>query len=134
MSRARRAAQAAAYTGAAAVFSAAVGYGTLQTQVAIARHVIGADSGPGLDDEGTYGAGFGDAFRLLVLGDSTAAGVGADLAQHTVGATVATGVAALSGRPVELRNVARSGATSPSCSLRSTAAWQRCPTRRSPSS
>src|SRR5699024_5355415 len=40
-------------------------------------------------------------------------GVCAGSPAGTIGATVATGVAALTGRPVEVHNVARSGATSP---------------------
>lgn len=103
----------AAYGGGTLAAAGLLGVGLLRTQVAIAKHVIGDTSGFSYDDEGSYGAGFGDPHRLLVLGDSTAAGVGAGSAQHTIGATIATGVAALSGRPVQLRNVSRSGATSP---------------------
>lgn len=120
MSRARRArsiAVKAAYGGGSVAVAGAVagllGIGLLQAQVLIAKHVIGEGLDQGFDDEGTYGAGFGEPYRILVLGDSTAAGVGAGNAQHTIGAIVATGVAALSGHPVQLRNVARSGATSP---------------------
>jgi lysophospholipase L1-like esterase len=103
----------AAYGGGTLAAAGLLGAGLLRAQVAIARHVIGDHAGFAYDDEGSYGAGFGAPYRILVLGDSTAAGVGAGSAQHTIGATVATGVAALSGRPVELRNVSRSGATSP---------------------
>jgi lysophospholipase L1-like esterase len=90
-----------------------VGVGLLHAQVAIARRVIGDEAGTSYHDGGSYGAGVGNPHRILVLGDSTASGVGAGGAQHTVGAIVATGVAALTGRPVQLRNVSRSGATSP---------------------
>ena len=90
-----------------------VGVGLLHAQVAIARRVIGDEAGTSYHDGGSYGAGIGDPYRILVLGDSTASGVGAGSAKHTVGAIVATGVAALTGRPVRLRNVSRSGATSP---------------------
>ncbi|UJH70609.1 GDSL-type esterase/lipase family protein [Ornithinimicrobium sp. INDO-MA30-4] len=38
--------------------------------------------------------------------------MGADSASTTVGATVATGIAAMTGRPVDLVNASRSGATS----------------------
>lgn len=90
-----------------------LGVGVLRAQVEIARRVIGEEQGPGYYDDGVYGAetGVGDTRRILVLGDSTAAGVGAGSREHTVGAIVATGVAAISGRPVKLRNVSRSGAT-----------------------
>ena len=49
---------------------------------------------------------------LVVLGDSSAAGVGADSAHETVGAIVASGVAALTGRRVRLTNTAVVGAES----------------------
>lgn len=113
MSTTRRVASTAAYSAGAVTGAAALAWGLLHAQVAFARHVIGKGMGRGYDDEGTYGAGFGDPHRILVLGDSTATGVGADSREQTVGATVATGVAALTGRPVELRNLANSGATSP---------------------
>lgn len=89
--------------------------GLFHTQVAIARRVIGEGQGPGYFDDGIYGAatGIGEPRRLLVLGDSTAAGVGAGSKESTVGAIVATGMAAIGGRPVELRNVGRTGDTSP---------------------
>src|SRR5690554_1435468 len=107
---AREAALAAGYSAGSLAVAGLLGVGVLRAQVALAKHVIGNHLGPGYNDEGTYGAGFGEPHRLLVLGDSTATGVGAGSAQHTIGAIVASGVAALSGRPVELRNVARSGA------------------------
>lgn len=89
-----------------------LGVVVLKAEAEMARRVIG--DGPGLshDDTGTYGAGSGEPRYLLVLGDSTAAGVGADGPSTALGATIAIGVAALSGRPVHLHNVARSGATS----------------------
>lgn len=91
-----------------------LGVGLLKAQVMIAKKLIGEDQGPGYYDDGSYGAatGVGDSRRILVLGDSTAAGVGAGGREHTIGAIVATGVAAISGSPVELRNVSRTGSTS----------------------
>ena len=59
-----------------------------------------------------YGAGCGAPIELVVLGDSTAAGMGADSAWQTVGAIIANGVSALSGRPVRLTNVSVIGAES----------------------
>ena len=47
---------------------------------------------------------------MVVLGDSTAAGLGADHAHETIGAIIATGVAALMGRSVRLTNRAVVGA------------------------
>lgn len=115
MSRADRAriiAARAAFGGGGLAAAGLVGVGVLRAEVAIARHVIGDGPGISRDDTGTYGAGAGEPYRLLMLGDSTAAGVGADTGATTLGATLAVGVAAFSGRPVELRNVSRSGANS----------------------
>jgi lysophospholipase L1-like esterase len=54
----------------------------------------------------------GTSLRLAVLGDSGAAGLGADSAEATPGATLARELAAASGRPVVLTNVAVVGAHS----------------------
>jgi len=89
------------------------GLALLRAEVLIAKRIIGEGAGTPPPADGTYGAGFGEARRILMLGDSTAAGVGASRSEETIGAIVATGVAALTGHPVELRNAARSGATSP---------------------
>lgn len=112
-SRARRIAAAAAYGGGGVALAGLAGWALLQAEVQVAKRIIG--EGPGIPQkhEGTYGAGIGEAHRILVLGDSTAAGVGASRPGEAIGAIVATGVAALSGRPVELRNASLSGATSP---------------------
>lgn len=112
-SRARRIASAAAYGGGGVAAAGLAGWALLQAEVQIARRVIGDGPGVSQPHDGTYGAGVGEAHRILVLGDSTAAGVGASRPEETIGAIVATGVAALSGHPVTLRNVSRSGATSP---------------------
>nr|WP_246303916.1 SGNH/GDSL hydrolase family protein [Nocardioides thalensis] len=50
--------------------------------------------------------------RIVVVGDSVAAGLGATLPSHTVGARVARRVARHARRPVRLRTVARIGAES----------------------
>ncbi|MEV3991146.1 SGNH/GDSL hydrolase family protein [Streptomyces sp. NPDC049837] len=63
--------------------------------------------------EGDSGAtvGTGPALRLLVLGDSTAAGVGAARHSEALAGHLATAVTALTGRGVDWRVVARAGAT-----------------------
>lgn len=115
MSRAERArsiAGRAAYGGGGLAAAGLLGLIVLRAEAEVARHIIG--DGPGLahDDTGRYGAGAGEPLSLLMLGDSTAAGVGAQGPSTTVGATIATGIAALTGRPVDLVNASRSGATS----------------------
>ncbi len=114
--RARKIAARAAYgggIGAAGIGALGLaGYGLLAIEAQMARRIVGKpfDSAP--DDNGRYGAGPGDPVQLLMLGDSSADGVGTNTAQQTVGAIIANGVSALGGRPVLLTNVAVSGAES----------------------
>jgi lysophospholipase L1-like esterase len=114
--RARRIAATAAYGGGgvAAGIGAlgALGYGLLKAEARIARRVVGIHFEGAPDDAGVYGAGVGEPVELLVLGDSLAAGMGADSRHQTVGAIIATGVSSLTGRPVHLTNVAVIGAES----------------------
>lgn len=100
----------------AGVTSAAVGAATagmLQAQARWARRLIGQPfdaKGPMTD--GFYGSGPGVPITVGVLGDSTAVGLGADAPAQTAAAVCAAGMAAISGRPVRLVNVAVVGATS----------------------
>lgn len=55
---------------------------------------------------------YGDPLDLLVLGDSVAAGLGADRAKHTLGGGLARRVARHTGRAVRLRTVAEVGSES----------------------
>lgn len=60
--------------------------------------------------DGRYGSGEGTSIRLAVLGDSGAAGLGADDPEETMGVILARGLAELSGRSVVLSNHAVVGA------------------------
>ena len=115
--RARKIAQTAAYgggIGAAGLGALSLlGYGLIKAEAVMTRRTIGAVLDQAPDDHGTYGSGTGPPIRFVVLGDSTGTGLGAQHAHQTIGATIASGVAAFSGRPVELTNVAVSGAESP---------------------
>ncbi|MEO6999579.1 MAG: SGNH/GDSL hydrolase family protein [Terracoccus sp.] len=115
--RARKIAQTAAYgggIGAAGLGALSLlGYGLIKAEAVILRRTIGDVLDQAPDDQGTYGSGAGPPIRFVVLGDSTGAGLGTQHANQTIGATIATGVAAFSGRPVQLTNVAVIGAESP---------------------
>lgn len=110
--RARKIAAAAAYGGGGAGALTLATWGLLAAEAKIARKVVGRPFDGAPDDAGTYGSGFGETIELLMLGDSTARGMGADDRNQTVGAIVATAVAAMTSRPVRLTNVAVIGAES----------------------
>ncbi len=114
--RARKIAATAAYGGGglAAGIGAlgALSYGVLKAEAKVARRIVGQPFDGSPDDNGTYGAGLGEPVELVVLGDSSAAGMGADNRYQTVGAITANGVSALTGRPVHLTNTAVVGAES----------------------
>lgn len=92
---------------AAAVTSA---YG-LRRQAAIARAAIGKPLGeetPRIDR--TYKKSYGDPVDLLLVGDSIAAGLGADRPKDTLGGQLARRLARSTHRSVRLRSVAVVGA------------------------
>lgn len=113
---ARRIATAAAYGGGGISVLGGAVIGLLLTQAQIARRQIGVNGDDPPAADGRYGtelgAGGAPPWRMAVLGDSTAAGLGVGEPGHTPGALLASGLAAVSERPVELRNVALSGAMS----------------------
>jgi len=114
--RARKIAATAAYGGGIGAAGIGVlgllGFGVLKVEAQLARRIVGQHFEGAPDDDAMYGSGLGYPVQLLVLGDSSAAGMGADTAQQTVGAIIANGVSALSGRRVRLTNVAVIGAQS----------------------
>ncbi|WP_051299392.1 SGNH/GDSL hydrolase family protein [Arthrobacter castelli] len=58
------------------------------------------------------GGGAGEPLHMAVLGDSLAVGLGAETPDRTLGALLAQGLSHVSGRPVQLNNVAVVGARS----------------------
>ena len=82
----------------------------LEAQAAVARMLIGQPHGAPPDADRTYKKGHGDRLDLVLLGDSIAAGLGADHPSDTLGARLAKGLAKQSGRAVRLRTAARVGA------------------------
>lgn len=115
---ARRIAAGAAYGGGGLGLVGVAAVGLVVAEVQFAKRTVGT----GLPDppraDGLYGGEFGGPemspgpLRLGILGDSTAAGLGVRRARQTPGALLASGLAAVAERPVELRNVALSGAMS----------------------
>jgi len=111
--RARRIAAAAAFGGGGVAGLGAAGFGVLMAEAKLARRAIGTPFGRTAPDcGGVYGAGPGVPLEMGILGDSSAAGLGVDRPDQAPGAVIATGLAALTGRPVRLHQVAVVGAES----------------------
>ena len=110
---ARRLATAAAYGGGGLGLLGGSLYAVMKAQAAWARRLIGnATIAPPVAD-GVYGADLpGEPLRLLVAGDSSAAGYGLSDPWDTPPALLASGLSHIAGRPVEVTSTARVGAQS----------------------
>ncbi|MBT0770519.1 SGNH/GDSL hydrolase family protein [Kineosporia sp. J2-2] len=111
--RARKIAAAAAFGGGGIGALGAAAYGLVLAEVKIARKVIGqpfGNAGPG--GEGLYGDFPGEPIQLVMLGDSTSVGLGADHGRQTPGAVIAAGLAPIARRPVRMRMLGRVGGQS----------------------
>lgn len=85
----------------------------LSAQAREARSTIGKPLGEdALSADKVYKSKYGDPIDLLLLGDSIAAGLGADKAKHTLGGQLARRVARSTGRGVRLHTAAMVGAES----------------------
>ena len=103
----------AAVSAAAVVGSVLAGRIVLRRQAAIARRLIGKPLGEdALDADKKYKKKYGDPIDLLLVGDSIAAGLGAELPKATLGARLATRLAKATHRAVRLRTVAVVGSES----------------------
>lgn len=112
---ARRIAAGAAYGGGSIGLLGAAAVGMVLAEVQLAKRSLSNGRAPVPPrGDGMYGLDFGraDPLSLRVLGDSTAAGQGVRRAGQTLGALLASGLAAVAERPVELRNIALPGAMS----------------------
>ncbi|MEU6374162.1 SGNH/GDSL hydrolase family protein [Streptomyces sp. NPDC046909] len=116
---ARRIAAGAAYGGGGIGLVGAAAVGLLLAEVRLARRQVGNGNGhsPRVPNaQGLYGLSYSTPgeppLRLTMLGDSTAAGQGVRRSAQTPGALLASGLAAVAERPVDLRNVAQPGACS----------------------
>ncbi|MFD0420171.1 SGNH/GDSL hydrolase family protein [Streptomyces sp. NPDC127108] len=116
---ARRIAAGAAYGGGGIGLLGAATVGIVLAEVQLAKRSVG-NGGYGAPPRanGRYGAAFaersecGEPLRFAMLGDSTAAGQGVRRAQQTPAALLASGLAAVAERPVDVRVVAQPGAQS----------------------
>ena len=89
-------------------------YGVLRAEAQLARRTIGeAGDEPPPDATGWYGRGRpGPAIKIVLLGDSSAAGYGVERVEETPGALLASGAAERADRRVYLRAFAKVGARS----------------------
>jgi lysophospholipase L1-like esterase len=114
---ARRIAAAAAYGGGGIGLLGVGLAGLLLTEAKLAEMQLNTLHGEPPGADGLYGLAFArDAeqspLRMVVLGDSTAAGFGVDRGRDTPGALLAGGIAAMAERPVRLTIAAVNGAAS----------------------
>jgi lysophospholipase L1-like esterase len=111
---ARKLASAAAYGGGGLSLLGGALYGVLKAEAELARRTIGeAGDEPPPDATGWYGRGRpGPAIKIVLLGDSSAAGYGVERVEETPGALLASGAAEQADRRVYLRAFARVGARS----------------------
>jgi len=111
--RVKRIARAAALSSGGVGAAGVLFYGLLLGQALAARRIIPIAMAPAPRADGTYGANYtGEPLRLVVLGDSAAAGFGVALPSETVGAVIASVLAERLRRPVRLKVLAVVGAQS----------------------
>lgn len=106
------AARAAAWGGGGLAGAAAAGVGVLAAQARMTKRAIGPQRGVPPYQDGRFGPSTGTSLRLAIIGDSVAAGLGAEVAADTVAGVVVRGVSAATGRPVLMTNHAVVGARS----------------------
>jgi len=114
MSRTRVAALSAAGTLVGAGAAVLTARGVLRRQAAVARRRIGKPLGEvALDADRVWRRSYdGEPLELLMVGDSIAAGLGAERRKDTLGARLAKGLARAAHRPVRLRTAAVVGSES----------------------
>ncbi len=110
---AKRIATTAAYGGGGVIGVGAAAFGVAFAQGRHARNQIGVRRNAAPYADGLYGPRrSGTSQRFVVLGDSLAAGLGAEHAHNTPGAMLAQGISNVLDRPVRLMNTATVGARS----------------------
>ncbi len=118
----RTAALTAAKTGAVLAGAAVAGMAVLVTEGRLAKRAIGPQRTVPPYQDGRYGPRMGTSIRVAVLGDSAAAGLGADGVADTPAGVIARGVVEATGRPVSLINHAVVGARTADLDLQVTRA------------
>ncbi|MEO5875403.1 MAG: SGNH/GDSL hydrolase family protein [Streptosporangiaceae bacterium] len=111
---ARRIATAAAFGGGGLTALGGLTFGLLVVEARLAKRIIqgSATNLPPVTD-GVQGTGFsGEPISFVMIGDSTAAGVGVSVPEETAARLLAAGLAQITCRPVRLTNVAISGSRS----------------------
>jgi lysophospholipase L1-like esterase len=111
---ARRIAAAAAYGGGGLTVLGGLTFGLLVVEARLAKKIIQATpyGDPPVSDQ-VYGDALpGDPISFVMMGDSTAAGLGVVDPGETPAALLATGLSAIAARPVRLTTVAKSGSRS----------------------
>jgi len=102
-SQARRIAVAAAYGGGGLGLLTAGAFGLIRAEAAFARRTIGEPTETPLDADGIYGRHYeGEPISLVLLGDSSACGLGVARPEQTPGAMMAAGLAECAERRVRL--------------------------------
>jgi lysophospholipase L1-like esterase len=112
--RARRLATGAVYGGGGVGIAGAALVTLLRKEARAARRRVTANTAKADPPTGAglYGRGRGEPVVFVVLGDSSAVGLGVEHAAETPGVLVAAALAELAERPVRLAKFARSGAVS----------------------
>lgn len=103
----------ALYGGGALTAAGVAAISVLAGQAEMARRTIPLAIAPPPRADGVYGRRYpGDPVKLVIVGDSSAAGLGVARARQTPGALIATGLSRRLERPVRLHNLAVVGCTS----------------------
>jgi lysophospholipase L1-like esterase len=98
----RRAAQGTGISAGSLVALAGATYGVIRAEATLARRVIGEPTAQPPDPTGVYGRYLGPELHLVMLGDSSATGLGCDSPAQTPGALLAGGIARDTKRRVRL--------------------------------
>lgn len=125
---ARKLATAAVYGGGGLSLLSASLYGLLRLEAMAARRIIGPATGPVYDPSGWYGLTRpGPGLRMVLLGDSSAAGYGVEDVTETTGAVLGSMLARETNRRVWLHSYAVVGAQSSDLAPQVAAALTRSP-------